>query len=251
MNKPMILIVEDDAAVRNLISTTLKMKNYKFHVATTGSQALLEAVSNQPDIMLLDLGLPDMDGVEIITKVRSWSNMPIIVISARCEDRDKIEALDAGADDYITKPFSVEEFLARLRVTIRRINYVQTPHKENSIFVKGNIKSAITDEDVLSVWKEFFSKNKNWKDFASDMTYDKYLKITDKQHLAKAKSMPIKYLKASGKGFFVEKEGFALALNENLNEIIKNKVFVDNMKDVLEYRTIEYYRRRYNKILNM
>ena len=140
MNNPMILIVEDDAAVRNLISTTLKMQNYKFHVATTGSQALLEAVSNQPDIMLLDLGLPDMDGVEIITKVRSWSNMPIIVISARCEDRDKIEALDAGADDYITKPFSVEEFLARLRVTIRRINYVQTPHKENSIFVNGELK---------------------------------------------------------------------------------------------------------------
>lgn len=140
MNKPMILIVEDDAAVRNLISTTLKMQNYKFHVATTGSQALLEAVSNQPDIMLLDLGLPDMDGVEIITKVRSWSNMPIIVISTRCEDRDKIEALDAGADDYITKPFSVEEFLARLRVTIRRINYVQTPHKENSIFVNGELK---------------------------------------------------------------------------------------------------------------
>lgn len=140
MNKPMILIVEDDAAVRNLISTTLKMQNYKFHVATTGSQALLEAVSNQPDIMLLDLGLPDMDGVEIITKVRSWSNMPIIVISARCEDRDKIEALDARADDYITKPFSVEEFLARLRVTIRRINYVQTSHKENSIFVNGELK---------------------------------------------------------------------------------------------------------------
>ena len=140
MNKTMILIVEDDAAVRNLISTTLKMQNYKFHVATTGSQALLEAVSNQPDIMLLDLGLPDMDGVEIITKVRSWSNMPIIVISARCEDRDKIEALDAGADDYITKPFSVEEFLARLRVTIRRINYVQTSHKENSIFVNGELK---------------------------------------------------------------------------------------------------------------
>ena len=92
MNKPMILIVEDDAAVRNFnIYYIKKWKNYKFHVATTGSQALLEAVSNQPDIMLLDLGLPDMDGVEIITKVRSWSNMPIIVISARCEDRDKIE----------------------------------------------------------------------------------------------------------------------------------------------------------------
>lgn len=115
-----------------------------------------------------------------------------------------------------------------------------------AFYNQGNIKLAITDEDVLSTWKEFFSKNKNWKDFASDMTYDKYLKITDKQHLAKAKTMPIKYLKASGKGFFVGKEGFALALNENLKEIIKNKVFVDNMRDVLEYRTIEYYRRRYN-----
>lgn len=115
-----------------------------------------------------------------------------------------------------------------------------------AFYNQGNIKSAITDEDVLSTWKEFFNKNKNWKDFASDMTYDKYLKITDKQHLAKAKTMPIKYLKASGKGFFVEKENFALALNENLNDIIKNKVFVDNMRDVLEYRTIEYYRRRYN-----
>ena len=121
MNKPMILIVEDDAAVRNLISTTLKMQNYKFHVATTGSQALLEAVSNQPDIMLLDLGLPDMDGVEIITKVRSWSNMPIIVISARCEDRDKIEALDAGADDYITKPFSLIVLISKVNAFMRRI----------------------------------------------------------------------------------------------------------------------------------
>lgn len=78
------------------------------------------------------------------------------------------------------------------------------------------------------------------------MTYDKYLKITDKKYLAKAKSMPIKYLKASGNGFFVEKQGFALALNKNLKEIIKNKVFVDNMRDILEYRTIEYYRKRYN-----
>lgn len=140
MNKPLILIVEDDSAVRNLISTTLKMQNYKFHVATTGSQALLEAVSNQPDIMLLDLGLPDMDGVEIITKIRSWSNMPIIVISARSEDKDKIEALDAGADDYITKPFSVDELLARLRVTIRRINYTQSVNQESSVFINGALK---------------------------------------------------------------------------------------------------------------
>lgn len=93
----------------------------------------------------------------------------------------------------------------------------------------------------------FSVKIKTGKDFASDMAYDKYLKITDKQHLAKSKNHVIKYLKASGKGFFVEKEGFALALNEKDEEIIKNKVFVDNMKDILEYRTIEYYRRRYEK----
>lgn len=115
-----------------------------------------------------------------------------------------------------------------------------------AFYNQGNVKLAIIDEDVLYTWKAFFNKNKNWKDFASDMTYDKYLKITDKKHLAKAKTMPIKYLKASGKGFFVEKEGFALALNENMKETIKSKAFVDNMRDVLEYRTIEYYRRRYN-----
>ena len=111
MNKPLILAVEDDTAVRNLITTTLETQDYRFHTAANGAQAILEAASQKPDIMLLDLGLPDMDGVEVIKKIRSWSNLPIIVISARSEDRDKIEALDAGADDYLTKPFSVEELL--------------------------------------------------------------------------------------------------------------------------------------------
>ena len=85
----------------------------------------MEASTHNPDIVLLDLGLPDIDGVEVIEKIRSWSNMPIIVISARSEDSDKIEALDAGADDYLTKPFSVEELLARLRVTQRRLSQMQ------------------------------------------------------------------------------------------------------------------------------
>ena len=115
MNKAKILVVEDDKAVRNLITTTLETQNYQYHTAEKGSEALLEAVSFQPDVMLLDLGLPDMDGIAIIEKVRGWSGMPIIVISARSEDRDKIDALDAGADDYLTKPFSVDELLARLR----------------------------------------------------------------------------------------------------------------------------------------
>ena len=106
----------------------IRDRDYRFHTAPNGAQALLEAVSQKPDIMLLDLGLPDMDGMEIIKKVRSWSNLPIIVISARSEDGDKIEALDAGADDYLTKPFSVEELLARLRVTLRRLQYLSLIH---------------------------------------------------------------------------------------------------------------------------
>ena len=123
MNKAKILVVEDDKAVRNLITTTLETQNYQYHTAEKGSEALLEAVSFQPDVMLLDLGLPDMDGIEIIKKIRSWSNLPIIVVSARGEDADKVVALDAGADDYLTKPFSVEELLARIRVALRRVRY--------------------------------------------------------------------------------------------------------------------------------
>ena len=141
MNKPTILVVEDDYAVRNLISTTLKTHDYKFITAMNGETAILEAVSHNPDIILLDLGLPDIDGIQLIKKIRSWSMTPIIVISARSEDTDKIDALDAGADDYLTKPFSLEELLARFRVTFRRLNYVQNAEKEmNSIFINGELK---------------------------------------------------------------------------------------------------------------
>lgn len=141
MNKSLVLVVEDDSAVRNLITTTLETQNYKYHTAATGESAILEAVSHNPDVVLLDLGLPDIDGIEIIKKIRTWSNMPIIVISARSEDSDKIDALDAGADDYLTKPFSVEELLARLRVTFRRLNYSQSAESmENAVFTNGDLK---------------------------------------------------------------------------------------------------------------
>lgn len=120
MYKPKILMVEDDPAIVNLIRTTLDTQGYQYYIANNGSNALMGAVSYNADVMILDLGLPDMDGVDIIRKVRGWSNMPIIVVSARSEDQDKVDALDAGADDYLTKPFSIEEFLARLRVALRR-----------------------------------------------------------------------------------------------------------------------------------
>ena len=140
MNKTVILVVEDDKPVQNLMITTLKAHDYKYLTAMNGETAILEASSHNPDIILLDLGLPDMDGVEVIKKNRTWSNVPIIVISARSEDMDKVEALDAGADDYLTKPFSVEELLARLRVTERRLAAVQGEQVVSSIFVNGGLR---------------------------------------------------------------------------------------------------------------
>lgn len=142
MNKFQILVVEDDAPIRNLIATTLKTHNYKYLLAQNGEEAIIQASTHDPDVVFLDLGLPDMDGVEIIKKIREWSNMPIIVISARSEDEDKIEALDAGADDYLTKPFSVEELLARLRVMQRRIAILQVDNNVNksSIYTNGKLK---------------------------------------------------------------------------------------------------------------
>lgn len=141
MNKPLILVVEDDAPVRNLMTTTLKANEYRYLTAVNGEAAILEASSHNPDIILLDLGLPDIDGVQVIQKIRTWSNMPIIVISARSEDSDKIEALDAGADDYLTKPFSVEELLARLRVTQRRLSFMTSETlTAASVFINGRLR---------------------------------------------------------------------------------------------------------------
>ena len=145
MNKTVVLVVEDDRPIRNLIVTTLKMHDYKYLTAKNGVSAIMEASSHHPDIVLLDLGLPDMEGVDVIKKIRTWSNMPIIVISARSEDSDKIEALDAGADDYITKPFSVEELLARIRVTQRRLAVIQTGEiQKTAVFINGELKIDYT-----------------------------------------------------------------------------------------------------------
>lgn len=132
-----VLVVEDDAAVRSLVTTALEMHGYKLDTATNGEAAILEAASHAPDLVMLDLGLPDIDGVEVISKVRGWSAVPIIVISARTEDSDKIGALDAGADDYLTKPFSVEELLARVRASLRRSGMAGAGAAESSTFDNG------------------------------------------------------------------------------------------------------------------
>ena len=141
MNKPLILVVEDDSSVKNLITTTLKTHEYRYLSASNGASAIMEASSHNPEIVLLDLGLPDMDGIDVIKRIRTWSNMPIIVISARSEDSDKITALDAGADDYLTKPFSVEELLARLRVTQRRLLLLKSSNDAGKpVFQNGELK---------------------------------------------------------------------------------------------------------------
>ena len=132
--------MEDDSSVSNLIATTLKIHGWECMKATSGAQAIAAASSLNPQLILLDLGLPDMDGIEVIRSVRSWSSAMIIIISARHEDSDKITALDAGADDYLTKPFSVDELMARIRAAQRRMNWLAMQKEESAVFVNGSLK---------------------------------------------------------------------------------------------------------------
>jgi two-component system, OmpR family, KDP operon response regulator KdpE len=115
-----VLVVEDDATIREVLRVLLTAENYRVVVAETAQRAETEARSHKPDLLLVDLGLPDRDGIEVIRRVRAWSSVPIIVLSARTQEVDKIAALDAGADDYVTKPFSAAELLARVRAALRR-----------------------------------------------------------------------------------------------------------------------------------
>ena len=168
MNKPLILVVEDDTPVRNLITMTLKTHEYRYLSAQNGASAVMEALSHNPDIVLLDLGLPDMDGVEVIQKIRSWSNMPIIVISARTEDSDKIGALDAGADDYLTKPFYLKELKMRIEALLKRSGkFDQNTFSFGDVCVNLSTNSTyVGDKEVELLGKEFdllvyFLQNQN------------------------------------------------------------------------------------------
>ena len=150
MNKPHILMVEDDAAVGNLIATTLETQNYQFHRAKTGASALVDALSYRPDVMLLDLGLPDMDGLDVLKELSGLpQEVPVIIISARDRESEKVKALDMGADDYVTKPFSTQELVARVRSQLRRYTSLGDIHSsgENTI-VNGRLCFNL-DEHVL------------------------------------------------------------------------------------------------------
>ena len=139
MNKGNILVIEDDKAIQNLIATTLEISNYSFQTASNYADGISKFTSYNPDVVILDLGLPDKDGIEIIKKVRTFSTVPIIVVSARTDNDDKINALDEGADDYLTKPFNTQELLARIRVAIR--HKTSAPGNTSAdIFTNGSLK---------------------------------------------------------------------------------------------------------------
>ena len=142
-----ILVVEDDAAVRRLVTTTLDMHGYAVREAKTATQALLELSSQAPDLAILDLGLPDGDGVDVIRSLRGWSALPVIVLSARLEDADKVAALDAGADDYLVKPFSPRELVARARALLRRVHADSEPQREVLEF--GELTIDVSGHKVL------------------------------------------------------------------------------------------------------
>lgn len=148
--EPLILIIDDEKSIRSFLQVSMETQGYKCIDADNGASALMLAVSHNPDILILDLGLPDMDGVEVIKKLRKVSQIPIIIISARGHDREKIEALDAGADDYLTKPFSIPELLARIRVILRHKSMDNASMEMKSFTLK--IKGLIIDTDKHRVW---------------------------------------------------------------------------------------------------
>ena len=162
-SKQKILIVEDEQSIINFVTAVLTANGYDVILAKTGTQAQTMVTSHCPDLVLLDLGLPDMDGVEIIKFIRSWTRLPIIVVSARTQERDKVEALDLGADDYIAKPFGTSELLARIRTAIRHINSTgASSPAEAAVFKTGALtidyerrRVTVGDTDVHLTQNEF------------------------------------------------------------------------------------------------
>lgn len=134
-----ILVVEDDAQIRNFICFTLEAEGYVCVAAATAEEAMRLLAAEPIDLMLLDLGLPDLDGTEVIRRLRTWSEMPVIVVSARDQDKEKVAVLDLGADDYLTKPFSASELLARIRVALRHM-YKQSGAKANPVYQAGELR---------------------------------------------------------------------------------------------------------------
>ncbi|MGO8756375.1 MAG: two-component system response regulator KdpE [Gallionellaceae bacterium] len=147
-NSATIIVIEDEAQIRRFLRTTLASEGYKVIEAETGRQGLTEATTRKPDLIVLDLGLSDMDGIEVVRELRAWSSVPIIILSARSQESDKISALDAGADDYLVKPFGVGELLARLRVALRHVSSTANVEEEG-VFSVADLKVDMIHRKVM------------------------------------------------------------------------------------------------------
>ncbi|MBC8000043.1 MAG: response regulator [Leptolyngbya sp.] len=152
-SKTAVLVIEDEAPIRRFLKMTLSSQGYEYMEAITGQEGMLKVASEKPDIVILDLGLPDMDGLEVTKQLREWTPIPIIVLSARGQEKDKVEALDAGADDYLTKPFGVAELLARARVALRRAS-TTSDGEALSTFKIGDIEVDFLKRQVTSGGEE-------------------------------------------------------------------------------------------------
>jgi two-component system KDP operon response regulator KdpE len=146
-NHPTVLVIEDEAQIRRFLRATLTANGYQLLEATTAQEGLVQAATHQPDMVILDLGLPDLDGLEVTRRLREWTAVPIIVLSARGQESDKVTALDAGADDYLTKPFSVDELLARLRVALRHAARISQEPGE-PMFALGDLRVDLARRQV-------------------------------------------------------------------------------------------------------
>ena len=145
--KPLVLVIEDEMPIRKFLRTGLESQGFQFEEASTGREGLAQAATRSPDVVLLDLGLPDVDGLAVVKRIREWSTVPIVVLSARGQERDKIQALDAGADDYVTKPFSMGELLARMRVALRHRARVQSS-AESTVLEAANLRVDLERRQV-------------------------------------------------------------------------------------------------------
>jgi two-component system KDP operon response regulator KdpE len=146
-SQPTILLIEDEAQMRRFLRASLPAQGYTLLEAGTGEQGLAIAASHNPELVLLDLGLPDLDGLQVTTRLREWTKAPIIILSARGQERDKVAALDAGADDYVTKPFGMDELLARIRVALRRLEG-RAAQTDESIFATGPLRVDLSRRQV-------------------------------------------------------------------------------------------------------
>jgi two-component system KDP operon response regulator KdpE len=135
--RPIVLVIEDEAPIRKFLRTGLESQGFQLVESTTGADGLAQAATRAPDVVLLDLGLPDLDGLEVVKRIREWSTVPVLVLSARGQERDKVQALDAGADDYVTKPFSMGELLARMRVALRHRARLQTGAESSVVEIEA------------------------------------------------------------------------------------------------------------------